>query len=520
LDTVPEAYPVGGTESGAPLSPAFKLRSNGALLVICAGFLLVVLAAIWSRAPEADDGWFASPPYNLLHHGHFGTTTIDPRGYLLRAELTRIDQRTYWVMPANLLAQAAWYTAFGFGLVQMRLLTLFFGLLGLAALYRWVLHLTHDHLAASVAALLMAQDSFIIWRSADGRMDVMCLSLGLLGQASYLAWRERNLPKALLVSNALIALSLLTHPNGIISFLCLAATVLVLDARRLRRAHLLMVAAPYLAAGAAYGAWALRDLGAFHDQLAGNQAADRFAFLTHPLKAIGDELTLYKHVFIAAEYDPGRFAPIKILLLVTWVGGYLGQALAWPRKIRTVAVLSLCGAIPVAVLTFFNGKNAYYFIYIVPFFSACAGVFFAWMWRKGIGLRRLAVAAVAVTLLINAGITAKRTLAARREKTEYLRLSAAASKLLAPGERMIAPADYAFGIGMDRVVDDDTLAFYSHWCPTAMMVRGLSPDEVERLQARTPEVLAYRNSVLSLYYSNVYGSLYRRVSCPPGASPR
>ena len=79
-----------------------------------------------SRQPVSDDGWFASPPYNLIHHGHFGTTTIDPHGYLLHPELTHINQRTYWALPADLLAQAAWYSVVGVGLVQMRLLTLLF----------------------------------------------------------------------------------------------------------------------------------------------------------------------------------------------------------------------------------------------------------------------------------------------------------------------------------------------------------------------------------------------------------
>lgn len=517
LDTASTGNRMQRIEPLAPHRPPLKLRGHAAFLAICVCFLLVELIVISSRRPESDDGWFASPPYNLLHHGHFGTTTIAPRGYLLRPELTHINQRTYWVLPLNLLAQAVWYAVFGFGLAQMRLLTLLFGLLGLVALYRWVVRLTDDRLAASIAALLMAQDNLITWRSADGRMDVMCLSLGLMGQAAYLAWRERSLGKALLVGNTLICLSLLTHPNGIIYFLCLVATVLVLDARRLRLAHILPFASSYFFAGAAYGAWAMCDIQGFKDQLAGNQAANRMALLTHPLNAIIEELTLFRHVFIGAEYDPGKFAPLKVILLVTSVGGYLGQVFVRPLRIQATMVLALCGAIPVGVLTLFNARNAYYLIHIVPFFAANGGILFAYLWRTGTWMRRFVGAAVAVTLLINVAITARRTVAARRENAEFRRLSAVASRMLTPGERMIAPAYFAFGIGMDRVVDDDTQGFYGRWCPALMIARDLPPDEIRNLQKEAPEVLEYRSRVLTVYYSRVDGNLYQRISCPPGA---
>src|SRR5215471_10071380 len=224
----------------------FRRRSDPMLAAICACYLGVVLFLIWNRAPTWDEGWFASPPYNLVHHGHFGTSTLDPQGYLLRPPLTHIDKITYWVLPLSLFAQTAWYSIFGFGLAQMRLMTALFGVLGILALYRWMTYLTGDRLAACVAALLMAQDNILIWRSADGRMDVMCLSLGLMGQASYLAWRAKSLSRAVLLAGIFLCLSGLTHPNGIIPLLCVIATALVLDAGRLRLAHLALFALPFL----------------------------------------------------------------------------------------------------------------------------------------------------------------------------------------------------------------------------------------------------------------------------------
>src|SRR5437867_4346525 len=94
-------------------------RVDPLLLFICAGYLILTLILIRNRAPTWDEGWFASPPYNLVHHGHFGTSTIDPQGYLLRPPLTHIDRHTYWVLPLSLVAQSMWYAVAGFGLTQM-----------------------------------------------------------------------------------------------------------------------------------------------------------------------------------------------------------------------------------------------------------------------------------------------------------------------------------------------------------------------------------------------------------------
>ena len=95
-----------------------------------------------SAEPWQDEGWFASPAYNLLHHGHMGTTTLDPHGYILRQEFKGLARHTYWVLPAHLLAQAGWYAALGFGLLQMRLLSTLWSLLIVVSLFAIVKTIT------------------------------------------------------------------------------------------------------------------------------------------------------------------------------------------------------------------------------------------------------------------------------------------------------------------------------------------------------------------------------------------
>jgi hypothetical protein len=144
---------------------------------------------------------------------------------------------------------------------------------------------------------------------------------------------------------------------------------------------------------------------------------------------------------------------------------------------------------------------------------------FAWLWRRGLRTRRCAAAAVAVTVLLSVAVIGKRVVNARKGYQEYNRLSAEASRLLPPGARLNADASYAFGVGFERVTQDDNLGFKSHACPAVIVDPGLAPDEIENLRRDAPEVLEYRNRVLTDYYKAVDRTLYQRVSCPPGTHP-
>jgi hypothetical protein len=70
--------------------------------------LIAGAVAARNRTPWSDEGWFSSASYNLAKHGFLGTTVLDSAS----TGLTRIEQRTYWVMPLFLLGEAAWYKFF------------------------------------------------------------------------------------------------------------------------------------------------------------------------------------------------------------------------------------------------------------------------------------------------------------------------------------------------------------------------------------------------------------------------
>jgi hypothetical protein len=102
--------------------------------------LLSLVAAAtdaFHRTPWSDEGWFSSASYNLARHGFLGTTVIETAG----SGLTRIDQRTYWVMPLFLLGQALWLKLVPATLFTARLFTLFWHPVALWSLYAFLARL-------------------------------------------------------------------------------------------------------------------------------------------------------------------------------------------------------------------------------------------------------------------------------------------------------------------------------------------------------------------------------------------
>ena len=103
-------------------SPRFVAAS--ALIVLV--YLGLGLTNVLTRAPWCDEAWFGNPAYNLAFKGFMGTTVLDPASSTWKSvKLTGIDRHTYWVMPLNLLMNAAGFRVFGFSIYSMRLLSLF-----------------------------------------------------------------------------------------------------------------------------------------------------------------------------------------------------------------------------------------------------------------------------------------------------------------------------------------------------------------------------------------------------------
>src|ERR1700688_2200538 len=97
-------------------------RAMAAAVVVV--FLALAIVTAVTKAPWCDEGWFASPGWNLAFRGFMGTTVLDPASGTptlhTRTRTDGIDRYTYWVMPLSLVAQAGWYKLAGFSLLRMR----------------------------------------------------------------------------------------------------------------------------------------------------------------------------------------------------------------------------------------------------------------------------------------------------------------------------------------------------------------------------------------------------------------
>jgi 4-amino-4-deoxy-L-arabinose transferase-like glycosyltransferase len=215
------------------------------ILPILLVFVALAIFCAHTNLPWSDEAWFASPAFNLITKGNFGTSVLDPTASFRTNNLTGIHEHTYWIVPLFPLVEAAWFRATGYGLMQVRYLSIVWGLVALWAWYRMLKILTGDERVAVLAMGLMAIDFTFVWTSSVGRMDMMCAALGGAGLTAFLIMRERNFTRAVLVSQSLIVAAGLSHPMAA-GYACgLLALTLYWDRKRIRPLHVLVAAAPY-----------------------------------------------------------------------------------------------------------------------------------------------------------------------------------------------------------------------------------------------------------------------------------
>lgn len=461
--------------------------------------------AVW-RAPSGDEGWNASAADNLIRKGSLGITVLAEDGHLQRPTLLRINTRTYWVLPAYLLTTGVWSGAFGRGLLQMRLLSVVWGVCALMSTYYIVRQLAGNLLVARLAITLAAVNEVFVMMGSFGRMDMMCLATGLAGQAVYLLLRRRNRNIALLCAHALVCVSLLTHPNGIIAFLMLWLMTLALDRDRTTRHGILLAVTPYLVGASLYARYVLADPEAFLAQIAGNVPGERFRGVLHPVAAVSFEIRRW-----AGNYG----SCVKAIIPLTLLGSFALAALQVPRE-RGERLLLTSVVIPLALLTCFNVKLWFYFIYAaVPL----ASVFAVWVykaWRRSLLWRVLALSFVVAYMVVSLGVDLHRFWSLPEGVIEFRQVSDAAQRELGGQEIINAPASFIFSLGFDRVLQDESLGYYSGQRPRIYMESKWSPEELATLRRNIPDEQAYREAILSTHYTMLLETshyrLWRRIS--------
>lgn len=374
---------------------------------VCIFLFLATWSALTTR-PESDEGSFANPALNLAQNGHFGTTVFEPE----KQTLLRIEQRTYWVLPLFLLNAAAAFKVFGFSLFAMRGVSIFWGLILLAAWYFIVLKISEDRTKAAVCTLFLACSYVVLLTASIGRGDTMCAALGFSAFAVYLWFREHRLLLAVFLSQSLVMLSGLTHFFGILAFFGLIFLTFYYDFRLLGWKHFLIAAVPYLIGGSAFGMWILQDFEAFKVQFVENAVmSGRMKGFSSPLSGILGEFTArYPRAFGLFESTAGHSGPIylKSLMLVGYAIGVLGTIFNQELRRKYFPLLILT-AIYFFTMALIDGqKLAVYLIYIIPFYTVLLGLLICTLWEKRSLPRPLILVSATGFLLLGIGGIAMR----------------------------------------------------------------------------------------------------------------
>lgn len=472
-------------------------------LIIIALYLAHSIGRAFTKLPVCDEAWYGQPALNLATGRGMVTTVLETAGTPRHG----LQQHTYWEMPFYLVAQVPWYKVFHFGLLQMRLFSITCGIIFLISWFVFVRVFFQSQVIALVASALLAVDFEIVNVSVTGRSDVMCAALGAAAFASYMVLRRRHFKTALLLGNALVAGSGMTHPNGLIYLVVLAILVFSFDRKRLAWIHLLIVGAPYLVGAALWGAYILQAPADFVAQFGGS-ASHRLGGLTLPWFAVKGEFLRYRNAYGFRDFTL-TLRSAKGLVLLAYVAGVAG--VLFSRKDTPSRLWLKITAVVFVMMVFYeSAKQEWYLIHILPFFAALLGVCVVKNWQGRAMARWAMIAGLAMVLLLETSLTVWLI-----HKDDYShRFLPAVNFLkahLGQNSMIMGSSELGFELPFEQVIDDYRLGFYSHKNPQFIVVepnyQGAFLDFVEA----EPQVYQHIQRLLRTEYRIVYDDGYYSI---------
>jgi len=434
-------------------------------LLLYAGLLL---AQVETRRPWEDEALVANPAWNLANHGSMGTTCWE----IIGTNWKDVDRFTYNTLPAGILNLALWFKLFGFSLITARLSSVFWGILLLVSLHRFLVALGSTQAVAIAAALLLAVDYNFILAATFGRVDIMNGALGFAALASYVSLRGNYFRSALLTGSSLVTLSCLTHPNGLAFCAAFVFLVFYLDRRALRINHFVLVALPAFIAAACWVWYVSQDPQAALSQLRANASQSRMTGFLNPWNSISNEVRnryLTAFGFPQGEHPPGPLKA-KVVVLCAYiisVTGVLSNSSL--RKTAAVRVLLWLLLILNVYLFFFEAfKFTYYLVLIVPVYDAILAIYLMHLYREGASRRKLAVAVVGLISIVQVGGILLR-IKQNQYRRDYLPAVAFLKERAKPQDLVFATSDFGFDYGFERNIKDEFSIGYRS---------GLDPDYI------------------------------------------
>ena len=458
-------------------------------------WLALVVGRALTREPFTDEAWYALPAWNLAYNGSMGSPVLEPAGSpmpSMKISLKGLREHTYWYMPLPTICLAAWYRLAGFSLFTTRMHTVLWMVVMLAAWYAILRKLSGDELLAALGVVLIATDSWLLGRTAFGRMDVMSAAFGFSGVAAYLRLRERSLSAAVIASQTLVVLAGLSHPNGgIVCGFGLLAVTLTLDARRLRWRHLGFAAVPYAAGASAMAVYALQAPDDFISQFLGQATgAGRFAGLRSPFNALWREAERY-----AEPFGFGQTGRAKILVFGAYV--FSAACVCWNGEARRRyrPLLVLAGAAVAALTLFENLKSPHYLIYTLPILCALVAVAVRGVWAGR--YRGIAYFAVAALICLQVGGILRLMAVRNTYADDYLPAIRWIQANVSRQTLIMGNSTLFFDLGTAQLLDDIRLGYLTGKKPGIVIVDERYQDFFTYLRRDEPD--AWRHIQHFLY---------------------
>jgi len=452
-----------------------------------------------------------------------GTTILESKGTWMEG----MDRHTYWILPLHVLAQAGWYKVFGFSLLTLRWLSIFWGAVILCAWYWLMRRLSQDPRVGLLSVGLLTVDYHFTSVAALGRMDAMSAGLGWAGCAAYVCMRERNLRVAVLGGNVLVAASCLTHPCGALYFMLLSFLTLYYDRARLGWREVVAAGVPYLAAIGAWGTYVFQSPAQFWSQFSGNASGiaaeftgmDRWSGLRSPLGAFYGEIRRYLAVFDwyrATSFWMRFQASILVLYGLGVVSALFTPSI---RRRPGYRILLLCGVLFYSLLALFEGlKSSPYIVHTLPIAAALlAASIVHYVSADGLPWTRWSAVAVLTAFLclqLTYGIQSNWF---PQERWNYGAMVEFLAHHATPSSQMMGGAELAFERGFNpNLIDDPRLGYYSGKRADFIVANVVYRGWFQRSKTRYPNIHEHIQEVLRTRYREVFHNpsytVYQRVA--------
>ncbi len=460
-----------------------------------------------ARAPWWDEGLFSDVALRFKTLGHLGSSVLATAGYVT---LPGVHQYTYWQMPLYLVTLGAWLKLLPFNIEDVRLFSVFWGLVYISAWLVFVRYLSGSRQLALLTAAVVALDYSLINAASDGRMDMMCAALGQAALACYAWLRGRDTTLALKVAAWFGAAALFCHPMGAVMNLFLAIVVLR-DWQTLRWPSCLLAAGPYVLGGALCAIYDLQAPNIYRVQSIANSSyriSTRYQILHH---LMFDFTQRYLYPYSIFEHGLNR---LKIFCLLFGLAGL--TALLVSRRLRGLTIsrvlltLSLVSYVSLAALD--NQTLPVYLIYSLPYVTACGAVWLFYA-KSGGWQRKAGYALLAAYFVATLGAFSEKILKNDNRRL-YEPAIAAIEASRAHGGLVMGGSELGFALGFDqsKLVDDRYLGYFSAKEPEVYVANyyygEFAPAHLHRAWEWSRKELAehyhvvYKNSAYEVYRRN------------------